>query len=92
MNPNYSRPRVIKPVKQDSSLNVYDLLGEDKSRSKADEVTSVGKERIRIPRERYLEMPVGVGWRPLCELLFDEMDWHTGRSCDGVLVEEEEEE
>ena len=26
-----------------------------------------------IPRERYLEMPVGVGWGPLCELLGDQV-------------------
>ena len=49
MNPNYPQPRVIKLAKQDPSLNISTFFGfEDNSISKANKITSGGKEPTQL--------------------------------------------
>jgi hypothetical protein len=49
INPNYSRPRIIQPAKQDSSNNIYILFGgEDNSTNKTDKITSGEKEPTEL--------------------------------------------
>jgi hypothetical protein len=53
INPNYSRPRIIEPAKQDSLNNIL-LKGDDNSINKIDKITSSGKEPTELEEHKLI--------------------------------------
>jgi hypothetical protein len=53
MNPNYSRPCIIKPAKQ-HSLTYILLEGDDNSINKTDKITSSGKEPTELEEHKLI--------------------------------------